>query len=76
MKIKIRDDVTPHQTPNSNSNCHYGYHSGGKTYDRAYALAEDIALDLRKSSSNRNIELAILPYPGKEGFFYVEQRYL
>lgn len=78
----IYDDYTPRRKPDRNSNCHFGYHSGGHPYWYAQQIAENISKSLREANTNPDptsakystIELAIIPYPGKPGFFYVENR--
>ena len=82
VKPQIYDDFTPRHKLDRNSNSHFGYHSGGHPYWYAQQIAKNISHSLQEanqipdptSAKYSSIELAIIPYPGKPGFFYVENR--
>lgn len=82
VKPNIYNDSHPRKIPNSNSNCHYGYHCGGHPYGYACQTAEEIAKGLQEANNNPDpycskydpIEIAIIPFPGSKDHFYLEDR--
>ncbi len=80
---KIYQDSYPRYIVNGNSNRHYGYHCGGHPYWYAEQTAREMASDYMEVNAKNakkmgtrytNIEIAIIPYPGKSDAYYVEDR--
>lgn len=76
----IHDDNDAKYLPNSYSSHHYGYHCGGHSHDYCLDTARNMAAGLMDANSKEGcthysvIELAIIPYPGRPGYYFVEDR--
>ena len=76
----IHDDDTTKYLVNSYSGRHYGYHCEGHPHDYCIETAREMAARMMDANAKEGcthysvIDLAIIPYPGKPNYFFVEDR--
>lgn len=86
MKIKatpnIHDDDNAEYLIGSYSGRHYGYHCEGHPHDYCIKTAREMAARMMEANATEGcshygvIDLAIIPYPNKPGYYFIEDRSL
>lgn len=76
----IHDDDDTKYLINSYSNRHYGYHCEGHPHGYCLETAHEMAARMMDANAKEGcthysvIDLAIIPYPGKAGYYFIEDR--